>query len=124
MKKVLLGVLMIAALGITSCTTVQKTATVETVDTEIRSYNMADLEIAPQKATITYKTSRKERKGGNQNCINCAVAELLKANGNADVLVAPQYETKKKRGSIREVKVTGYPSYYKNFRPAVCPNKK
>ena len=51
-----------------------------------------------------------------------AAAELLEKNGNADVLVNPQYVIEKKfyllRSKILSVKVTGYPAFFKNIKPA------
>lgn len=115
---------MTALLLTSSCTSLHKTATTETVATEIISFNEADLEVSPKKISFFYKPSRAERRGGEKNAIRCAVSEALKANGNADVLVAPQYVIKKKRGNVKEITVTGYPATYKNFRPAAKTCKK
>lgn len=99
----------------------------------IVSGSEADLDISPKKISFYYKVPKSVRRGGTKSVKATAVAEALKANGNADVLVAPQFEMKIRRGSIRELTVTGYPATYKNFRagkfaidPADCPvlNKK
>lgn len=113
MKKVILSLAVIAAMCATSCTTVKKTATTLDVETELVSLNTADLDVAPNKITFVYKTPKKEKRLGEKNCIRAAVAEALKLNGNADVLVAPQYVIK---NGGKEVTVSGYPAYYKNFR--------
>lgn len=116
MKKVLIAVFTVMALGITSCSSIHKTVSVEEISTEVAAYTSADLDISPNRITYTYRPTKAERRGGNKNAIECAVAEALKANGNADVLVAPQYEIKKRRGNVKQVTVTGYPATYSNFR--------
>ena len=49
-----------------------------------------------------------------------AVREALEANGNAEVLVAPQYTFVRKSGlfgsKIKTVIVSGYPAKYNNFK--------
>lgn len=120
MKKVVLAVAVVAAMMATSCSSIHKTATVENVNTEIISLNTADLEVSNKKVTFFYKPSGAEKRGGNKNVIECAVAEALKANGNADVMVAPQYIIKKRKGKVKEVTVTGYPAHYTNFHKAEC----
>lgn len=110
MKKVILSLAAIVAMGMVSCTTVTKTATTVGVDTSIASYNLADLEVSSKKISFTYTPTSAELKGSNLK--KCAVHEALKANGNADVLVAPEYVVK----NNRTVTVTGYPATYKNFR--------
>lgn len=116
MKKIFIAALVFAAMGITSCSSIRKTATVEEINTEVTAVTYADLEISPKKISFFYKPSKAERRAGADNAINCAVAEALKANGNADVLVAPQYTIKKRKGDVKEVTVTGYPAYYESFR--------
>lgn len=116
MRKVILAVLTVMALGITSCSSIHKTAAVEEISTGVAAYSTADLNISPNKISYTYRPTKAERRGGNKNAIECAVAEALKANGNADVLVAPQYEIKKRRGNVKQVTVTGFPATYSNFR--------
>lgn len=121
MKKILLSVAVIAAMmGASSCSSIHKTATTESINTEVIAFSEADLEVSPKKISFFYKPSSAEKRGGEKNAIKCAVAEALKANGNADVLVAPQYVIKKKRGKVKEVTVTGYPATYKNFHKPSC----
>lgn len=116
MKKIIYAAVAVLALGITSCSSIHKTASVEEIETGVAAFSAADLNISSSKITFTYKPSKSERRGGNKNAIDCAVAEALKANGNADVLVAPQYEIRKRRGNVKQVTVTGYPATYTNFR--------
>jgi len=51
-----------------------------------------------------------------QTVKNNAIADALKSSG-ADILVEPIFETETS-GSITYARVSGYPGYYENFRPA------
>ncbi|MDE5871821.1 MAG: hypothetical protein K2H22_07760, partial [Muribaculaceae bacterium] len=73
-----------------------------------------------------YIPNRPVRRSGEKNVIKAAVAEALKANGDADVLVAMQYEIKIKKGffgqkTIKYVIVKGYPAKYTNIKPMDPP---
>lgn len=119
MKKVLL--FSFVALMAASCTTVRKTATAVDVDTSIKSYDVAELEISPKRVTYEFRPEAKERRGGRKNVINCAYAATLAANGDADVLVQPEYTMRIRNGlfcrnKIKRVYVTGYPAKIKNFK--------
>ena len=107
MKKInfILGVsLMLLA---SSCKVHMATSTSMPINTDITSRNTADLVVSHEKASFV-----------KQN----AAAELLEQNGNADVLVHPQYTIEKKkyllRSKILSVKVSGYPAFFKNVKPA------
>lgn len=103
-----------------SCTTMTKTATTVDVNNGLNSASTADLAISQNKISYTHKTKAKERRAGRKNVINSAVSAALQANGEADVLVAPEYTVVKKSGlfgsKIKTVIVTGYPAKYKNFK--------
>lgn len=116
MKKLFIAAVVVASLGMSSCTTIEKTASVENINTEVVAAAKADLVVSEKKISFTYDVPKKERKAGNKNAVQCAVAEALKANGDADVLVAPQYVIKKRKGTVKTVTVTGYPATYKNFK--------
>lgn len=117
MKKLFLAAGIVAALlGASSCTSVRSTSSTLDVNTCVHSGLSADLTVSPNKISYVYHPSKKVRRGGEKNVIATAVAEALKANGNADVLVAPQYTVRKKRSNIKEVIVTGYPATYNNFQ--------
>lgn len=120
MKRLFFAAAFAAAMMATSCTSIHKTATVEDVNNNVASYTVADLNVSPTKIVFNYKPNASERRGGGKNAVNCAVAEALKANGNADVLVGAQYVIKKRKGNVKEVTVTGYPATYKNFRKPEC----
>ncbi len=122
MKKILFFALAFATL--TSCSTLRKsTARTMDVESEIVNKTTADLEISDKRITYDYVPNKQERKGGVDFVVTNAVAKALEANGNADVLVEKQYEiTYKTRflfgKKITNVKVSGHPGYFKNFRKA------
>lgn len=119
MKKLILTVMTaMSVLCVTSCTTVKKTATTQDVSTVVAAGSEADLEVSQKKISFYYDVPRSVRRGGTNSVKATAVA--LKANGNADILVNPQFDMKIRRGSIREITVTGYPATYKNFRKLPC----
>lgn len=123
MKKALFSIA-IAALALTSCTTVSSTATVMDVETSLTSDNKADLVVSDQVISYTLNPSKAVRRGGPRNVKRAVVAEALKANGNGDVLVSPQYQITERRGllgkKITSITVTGHVGTYKNFRSAAC----
>lgn len=122
MKKTVLAVMAVASvLCFSSCTTLKKTASTQDVSTVIAAGSEADLDVSQSKISFYYKVPKSVRRGGTNSVKATAVAEALKANGNADLLVNPQFEMKIKRGSIREITVTGYPATYKNFRKMQLP---
>lgn len=115
MKKILL--LCATALCLASCSTTIKTAKSYDVDGGISSDNTADLNVSNIKATLNnWEPTGKIKKGGKENVKRAAIAELLKQNGDADVLVAPQFEYTVKKGTIKVISVSGYPAKYSNFK--------
>lgn len=116
-KKIVVSV---AIMAMVSCTTVKKTATTVDVNNALNSTSTVDLEVSGRRISYTYVTEKKIRRGGLSNVYAVAVKEALKENGNADLLVAPEYETNIRKGmfgkKVRFVTVTGYPATYKNFR--------
>lgn len=119
MKKTLIAAC-VAAFALTSCTTVTKTATELNVNTTATSATQADLVVSPNRVSLDLRPTKAERRGGLKNVKNHAVAKLLQQNGNADVLVAPEYEVSTRRGlfgkKITSVSVSGYPAKYTNFK--------
>ncbi len=118
MKKYLF--MLAAALLSAACTTTTKTARTESVPYSMYNATVADLDVAPQRITYTLMTTKAIRKGGPANCKRAAVQEALAANGNADMLLEPQFVLNHYRGlfcsKITSVTVTGRPAFYKNFR--------
>ena len=104
---------------LTSCgSTVLKTARTTEMPVMINAATAADLDVASERITYTYVPENSVRKGGTENVKQAAVQEVLRNNGNADVLVDPMYVVKKNfNGKIRSVTVSGRPAKYKNIRP-------
>lgn len=111
----------VVALTVSSCSTITHTASTEAVNTEVYNRSNADLKVSPNKITYTFTPNNTYRRAGEKAVLRAAVAKALEANGNADVLVAPQYEVKKTRGlfstKVKYVTVTGYPASYTNVHP-------
>ena len=112
-----------AALLTASCTTTTKTARTESVPYSMYNATVADLDVAPKRITYTMTTTKEIRKGGPVNCKNAAIQEALTANGNADLMLEPQFVIHHKKSllgifvnKITSVTVTGRPATYKNFR--------
>ena len=107
------------AASFSSCSFVPKadgfTATKLPVEVTYTSRNLVDLEVSPVRVSVTFMTTKYMRDGGLENCKNAAIQDLLKKNGNADVLVAPEYNYDK---DLYSITVSGYPAKYKNFRSA------
>lgn len=116
MKKIFICASVLMALTLGSCSSVRHTATTVDVATGVCSQSTADLRVSPNKISYKYVPSSAALRGGK--LVETAVAEALHENGNADVLVAPQYEFKN-RGKDYII-VEGYPAWYVNVRPT-CP---
>lgn len=105
-----------------SCQVRTATSEVLPIETTLTSKNTAELDVQPQKISYEYVPTRTERKMGKNFVKRNAVAVALEKNGNADVLVNPQYVITEKRlllrSKLRSVKVTGYPAVFKNVKPA------
>ncbi len=118
MKKILL--ILLAVAGMTSCSTVRKTATQRDVVAPLAAAVISDLDVSNQKISYTYVPPRAVRRGGFANCKNAAIREALAQYGDADVLVETQEVTviRNFMRRIQSITVTGYPAKYKNFRSA------
>lgn len=121
MKKFLLAAF--AAILAASCTTTTKTARTESVPYSMYNATVADLAVAPQRISYTLSPTKEIRKGGVGNVKQAAIMEALNANGNADMLLEPQFVLSHKKGplgllinKVTSVTVTGRPATYKNFR--------
>ncbi len=121
-KVVLVASIAFAALMLPSCSSIRHTSTNIPVETTITSNSKADLQVSQQKISFKFIPSKQVRRTGEKNVIKTAIAEALKANGNADVLVGFQYEIKKSKNffgktTIKYVVVEGYPATYVNVQP-------
>ncbi len=115
-----IGLLAIAALLLSSCDVLQKTA--KTVDTtsSIKNFTVADVKVAENRISKTIEPSKEIQRGGIENIKQAVEAAALAENGNADVLMDPQYVISKKRtlfgSKITSITVTGRPGFYTNYR--------
>lgn len=109
-----------AALLATSCTVTTKTARTETLPYAMFNASVADLEVAPQRISYTLVPSAVVRRAGALNCKKACISEALAANGNADLLIEPQFVIEQKKrlfsSKVSKVTVSGRPAKYKNFR--------
>jgi hypothetical protein len=118
MKKYLF--ILLAAMVLASCTTTTKTARTESVPYAMYNATVADLDVAPQRIKHTIVPTNEIRKAGLANCKEACIQEALEKNGNADLLVEPEFVYSMKRTlfgkKVISVTVTGRPAKYKNFR--------
>ena len=121
MKKVLFFA--VVALMATSCTTITKTARTESVPYSMYNATIADLEVTSPRISYTMTPTRKIRRGGFENVKQAVINEALNANGNADLLLEPQFVIACKKGPwgifinrVTSITVSGRPAIYKNFR--------
>lgn len=117
MKKIIFAA--VAAFGMltmASCSDVVSRSAPAIVDVQssITSTTLADLEVG-ERTNYVYNTKSSERSSGIATCKASAVAALLRVNGNADVLVAPDFNYD---SSLNTIEVSGRPAKYKNFRTA------
>lgn len=106
-------------LSITSCKTLNQTATDKDINSVVFAATTAELDVSDQKVTYTLHPSAKVRRGGMQNCINVAIHEALKSS-DGDVLIETQQAIVTRTGFLRKkiksVTVSGYPAKYKDFK--------
>ncbi len=118
MKKLLF--LIPGLLLMSSCVTTTKTARTEDAPFTMYNATAADLKVAPKRISYTLVPTSDVLRGGVENCKQVAINEALKANGNADLLIEPEFVILKKRGlfktTIKSITVTGRPATYVNFR--------
>lgn len=109
----------VAALSLSSCSTISHTATTETVDTELMNRSTADLNVSDNIIKYTFTPNDSYRRAGLKSMKAAAVEKALEANGGGDVLVNPQFEIKKTRGvfttRVKYITVKGHIGTYKNF---------
>lgn len=118
MKYCILAGLTTAVMALSSCSTITQTAQTADVSPALYNLTVADMDVSKQRVehSVEWKwTPFKSISLSNEK--SNATAELLQQE-NADVLVEPQYQIKK-RGLFRggSVTVSGYPATYKNFHP-------
>lgn len=120
MKNVVIAAACVAALSLSlaSCTSSERTtAHTEDVATYISNFTSADLKVSEKKIEYVFKPTDSSDRNDMKILIDKAVSKALAENGNADVLVAPQYTVKSSSGSVDCIIVKGYPATYVNFHP-------
>lgn len=105
---------------LSSCDTLTKTAKTADVEASLQSAVVADLNVADHRVTSTMDVTPSVRRGGFKNIKQAVEAKALEENGNADILLEPQYVVEKKRNlfgsKITRITVSGRPASYKAFR--------
>lgn len=116
-----------SVLGLSSCGYTSKStlSTANTLDLEYDAL-MADLEVGTDRISETIRIENTKRNAVNvRDLLDNAIYETLRKAG-ADALVGMQYTksveieynaSKKAKIRIDVITVSGYPVYYKNFRP-------
>ena len=109
-----------AVVLLSSCITTTKTARTASTSATIKNATVADLRVADKRITYTMSPSKAIQRAGLNNVKQAAIQEALTLNGNADVMVEPEFVIEQERslfGSrINSITVTGRPAYYENFR--------
>ncbi|MDE5986588.1 MAG: hypothetical protein K2H16_04820 [Prevotella sp.] len=108
------------ALVFASCTTVVKTASTADARASLLSATVADLEVSPERVTVTTAPSKAIQRAGISNVKHDAERKALTQGGkDYDVLVDAEYIIEKTNyvfyKKIKSVTVSGRPARYKNF---------
>ena len=116
MKKLTLGLFSGLLLLTASCTSVKHTATTVPVETQIVSFTVADLDVAPQKVSKSVNWDYKLFCRPNLSELKQNAEAALLDEVGGDVLVEPEYIIER-RGCMRggTVTVVGYPAKFQNF---------
>lgn len=120
MKKFTLSCCAALLLAFTSCTTVVKTASTADSRASLLSATVADLEVAPERVTVTTNPTKAIQRAGISNVKHDAERKALAQGGkDYDVLVDAEYIIEKTNyffyKKIKSVTVSGRPARYKNF---------
>lgn len=107
----------IAALALSSCSTITHTSQTAAVDTQIYNLTVADMKVAAKKDSVTVDWKWNPLSTVSLKAQKESATHSLLSKSEADVLVEPEYIVKR-RGIFRggSVTVTGYPATYSNFR--------
>lgn len=107
----------IAALALSSCSTITHTSQTAAVDTQVYNLTVADMKVAAKKDSVTVDWKWNPLSTVSLSAQKETATHTLLGKSDADVLVEPEYIVKR-RGLFRggSVTVTGYPATYSNFR--------
>lgn len=108
----------IAALALSSCSTITHTSQTASVDTRLYNLTVADMKVANAKDSVTVDWKWNPLSTISLKAQKESATHALLNRNDADVLVEPQYIVTR-RGIFRggSVTVTGYPATYTDFRP-------
>lgn len=113
------GLMALAAIALTSCSTMTQTSKTAGVESSLLSATVADMKVG-DRVSAEINVDKALRRGGMSNIRHAVEAEALAKAGNADVLLEPQYVVEKKTGffgsKVTKISVTGRPATYQNFR--------
>jgi len=121
MKHVISFMALSAVMMLSSCITVTKTARTANTSSSIQNATVADLKVTDKRITYTMTPSKEIQRAGLSNVKQAALQEALTMNGNADVMVEPEFVISMKNKfifgkEVTSITVTGRPAYYQNFR--------
>lgn len=107
----------IAALALSSCSTITHTSQTAAIDTQVYNLTVADMKVAAKKDSVTVDWAWNPLSTVSLKAQKETATHSLLNKNEADVLVEPEYIVKR-RGIFRggSVTVTGYPATYANFR--------
>lgn len=121
MKKMIFAAAVVAVIGMSSCSSIHHTAATENVDTELYNRTTADLDVADKTISYTFEPTKAHQRAGMKSMKSAAITKALEANGGGDLIVAPQFEIKQRRGlfgtKVKSITVKGHPASYKKFHP-------
>ena len=121
MKYTISFVALSALVLLSSCITTVKTARTAETSSSIKNATVADLKVTDHRITYTMTPSKEIQRAGLNNVKQAALQEALTKNGNADVMVEPEFVISMKNNfifgkEVTSITVTGRPAYYQNFR--------
>lgn len=121
MKHTISFIALSAAVLLSSCVTTVKTGRTAETSSSIKSATVADLKVTDHRISYTMSPSKEIQRAGLANVKQAAVQEALTQNGNADVMIEPEFVISMKNNfifgkEVTSITVTGRPAYYQNFR--------
>ena len=110
-----------AVMMLSSCITITKTARTAETSSSIQNATVADLKVSDHRVTYTMTPSKEIQRAGLSNVKQAAIQEALTQNGNADIMVEPEFVISLKNKfifgkEVSSITVSGRPAYYQNFR--------
>jgi hypothetical protein len=82
---------------LSSCVTTTKTARTAATSSSIKNATVADLRVADHRISYTMSPSKAIQRAGLSNVKQAVIQEALTSNGNADVMVEPEFVIEKEK---------------------------